>query len=226
MKPHKLATLFPEITGEDFNALVLDIKANGLRQKITTLDGKILDGVNRFKACVVAGVKAEFVEYSGDDPMAFVVSQNMSRRHLTTSQRAAVAAEMATTKHGGRREQAANSPLAKITNGEAAGRMNVSERSVRDARSVKLSSPRKFNDVKSGKLSLNAATNPKPRAKGGLTAEALAARDKKPLSTSKDRALAAIDEWWEIAKQTLSYVTPKPAQMVADIRAAVEKALT
>ena len=108
MKLHKLATLFPEITGDAFKALALDIKSRGLRHKITTLDGKILDGVNRHRACISSGVEPEFEEYDGDDPLAFVLGENLNRRHLTDSQRAAIAAKIATAKPGGDREHIAN----------------------------------------------------------------------------------------------------------------------
>lgn len=159
MKIHKLAKLFPEITGDDFKALALDIKQHGLRQKITTLDGQVLDGANRYKACLAAGVEPEFKEFVGDDPLAFVVSQNMNRRHLTTSQRAAVAAEIATSGHGGSRGQDGNSVLENkpVTNEEAAEQMKVSKDSVGAARKLKRDAPKQFRQVKSGEKSLHAA---------------------------------------------------------------------
>jgi hypothetical protein len=42
MEVHPLADIFPAMQGVDFEALVVSIKQNGLRETIITLDGKIL----------------------------------------------------------------------------------------------------------------------------------------------------------------------------------------
>ena len=92
---HPLCTLFPRLEGEAFDALVDDIRANGLREPIKVLDGMILDGGNRYRACIEAGVEPEFDEYCGDNAAAFVISRNLHRRHLTAAQRSAVVTAVA-----------------------------------------------------------------------------------------------------------------------------------
>ena len=52
---HPLADLFPLLEGEDFEQLVTDIRENGLYEPIVMLDGRILDGRNRYRACLSAG---------------------------------------------------------------------------------------------------------------------------------------------------------------------------
>jgi ParB-like chromosome segregation protein Spo0J len=104
LKFHPLANLFPLIEGEEFEALRADVKAHGLRESITLLGGAILDGRNRYRACQRANVKPRFVDYDGADPLAFVISANVHRRHLTASQRAMAARRAMTTKHGGDRK--------------------------------------------------------------------------------------------------------------------------
>jgi N6-adenosine-specific RNA methylase IME4 len=152
---HPLAKLFPLMEGDDLAALATDVKANGLREPIVLLDGLILDGRNRFRACVIAGVEPSFKEYDGDDPLAFVISLNLTRRHLNESQRAMVAARMATLKDGQRQlGQLAHVP----TQGDAARALNVSERSVKRAAQVRdHAAPEIIHAVDQGRLAVSAA---------------------------------------------------------------------
>jgi len=79
---HPLADVLPLIEGAEFDRLVADIREHGLLNPITVYDGKILDGRNRYRACRAAGVAPRYVEFDGKDPAAFVLSQNLARRHL------------------------------------------------------------------------------------------------------------------------------------------------
>jgi len=95
MEYHELAKAFPQLQGEAFDELVADVKENGLREAITTHEGKILDGVNRHRACEKAGVKAEFTQLQGHvDPVGFVISMNLKRRHLSVQQRASIGSDI------------------------------------------------------------------------------------------------------------------------------------
>jgi len=92
---HPAAEIFPLMQGEEFDDLVEDIKVNGLLEWIwVTPAGELLDGRNRVRACVAAGVAIQSRVYEGDDPVAFAISLNLKRRHLTTGQRAAIAADL------------------------------------------------------------------------------------------------------------------------------------
>jgi ParB-like chromosome segregation protein Spo0J len=89
---HPLADLFPLMEGEEFDALVADIKAHGLREPIVLLDGKILDGRNRYRACLAAGVEPTLenhfsAHHSTGEALAFIISKNIHRRHLTAEQK-------------------------------------------------------------------------------------------------------------------------------------------
>ena len=151
MKPHPLCKIFPELKGADFAALVADIKANGLQNPIIVYEHKILDGRNRYNACVSCGIEPQFEDYTGDDPMAFVISQNLNRRHLTDDQRAAIAAELATQKGLGIADSARDADE------KAAKALNVTGRQVQKAKQLERENPSAFNQVKNGKKSLNAA---------------------------------------------------------------------
>src|SRR5712692_1201793 len=101
---HPFAALFPLMPedSDGFLELVEDIREHGLREPITLYQNKVLDGRNRRRACHVAGVAPVFESYPGDDPLDYVISKNLRRRHLSTSQRAMVAAKLATMRQGER----------------------------------------------------------------------------------------------------------------------------
>lgn len=89
---HPLCTLFPRMGEAEFASLVRDIRANGLQQPIVLSDGMILDGGNRYRACVEAGIEPRFVQFDGGSIVAFVLSANLHRRHMTAGQQAAIVA--------------------------------------------------------------------------------------------------------------------------------------
>jgi len=97
---HPLADLFPLLEGQEFDDLVADIKKNGLREPITLLGSRILDGRNRYRACLKAGVEVRHRDFYGDNAASFVVSMNLHRRQLNESQRALVALKIANLKRG------------------------------------------------------------------------------------------------------------------------------
>jgi N6-adenosine-specific RNA methylase IME4 len=130
---HPAAEALPLLEGAAFDALVADIRANGLIAPITLLDGRVLDGRNRMRACSAAGVKPRFEAYEGDDPVAFVISANIERRHLDESQRAMCAARLATMRQGERTDIA---QICAMSQPEAADRLHVSRRLVQSAHEV------------------------------------------------------------------------------------------
>jgi hypothetical protein len=91
---HPIANIFPLIEGEEFERLKTDVSANGLIESIWLHpDGSILDGRNRWRACEATNTNAHFQTYDGNLSsaalIAFIVSLNKERRHLTSSQLAA-----------------------------------------------------------------------------------------------------------------------------------------
>jgi hypothetical protein len=95
---HPIADLFPLMEGVDFDALVTDIRANGLNTPIWLYEDLILDGRNRYRACAEADVEPDFQYFSGShaDAVAFVISANIHRRHLhlTTEQKRELIGEL------------------------------------------------------------------------------------------------------------------------------------
>jgi N6-adenosine-specific RNA methylase IME4 len=89
LQVHPAAKLFPLMDEERFSALVESIRHNGLLNAIVLLGGKILDGRNRYAACLKAGVEPHFTDFVGD-PYCFVWLTNGERRDLKTDQRFAI----------------------------------------------------------------------------------------------------------------------------------------
>ena len=160
---HPIANLFPLIEGEDFSRLVADINEHGLQEKIVLREGKILDGRNRYRALVsldrfdqfrdtIDFDHLAFTHAAPRDPLVWVLSKNLHRRHLSESQRAMVAAKLATLEPGRpslwkkpadlpdsshvEQDVEQQPPTPGLTQAEAADTMHVSERSVRSARKV------------------------------------------------------------------------------------------
>ncbi len=133
---HPVADLFPLMQGGEFDELVADIREHGLLEPIWLYEGRILDGRNRWRACQVVGVEPETRCYEGDDPVGFVVSLNLTRRHLDESQRAMVGSKLANMRQGSRTDLQPRANLPEVSNGQAAELMNVSERSIKSAKKI------------------------------------------------------------------------------------------
>jgi len=134
---HELSELFPLMDEAALDKLADDIRKHGLREPIVLHEGLILDGRNRYRACQLAGVEPRYREFDGCDPTAHVVSANLHRRHLDESQRAMVAEKLANMRQGERTDLEPSANVPKVSQREAADRLNVGERSVRYAAVVR-----------------------------------------------------------------------------------------
>src|SRR6516165_2320641 len=153
---HPLADIFPLIEGAEFNDLVADIEVNGLHEPIIIYEDMILDGRNRHRACLAANVEPTYTVYQGDDPVSYVISLNLRRRHLNESQRAMVAAKLATLKRGDNQ----HSPIGETSQARAAELLNVGKRSVERAADVRdQGAPGLIQAVERGDVSVSAAAD-------------------------------------------------------------------
>jgi N6-adenosine-specific RNA methylase IME4 len=87
---HPAADKFPMLDEGRLNDLAADIAANGLKVKIQLLDGQVIDGRNRARACELANVKPLFETIECDNPYKYVWSLNGNRRDLTGIQRSLI----------------------------------------------------------------------------------------------------------------------------------------
>ena len=92
---HPATRLFPLMDDAQLAELAADIKALGhLQEPVAMMDGKVLDGRNRLRACIITGVTPDFIDVSESSPTVYVIRKNLRRLHLTPDQRAALAVEI------------------------------------------------------------------------------------------------------------------------------------
>lgn len=92
---HEISSYLPLLEGEDFNALVEDIKQFGQIEPAILFEGRIIDGRNRYRACKKLGITLKTREWkpsetTGMTPLQFVISENIIRRHLNTAQKSEI----------------------------------------------------------------------------------------------------------------------------------------
>jgi ParB-like chromosome segregation protein Spo0J len=94
LEAHEIATLFPSMSEVDLDHLRESIAKEGQLEEVITFEGKILDGRHRYEVCLELGVEPRLRAFEGTAAEAFAhsVALNLSRRHLTTVQRAAAGA--------------------------------------------------------------------------------------------------------------------------------------
>ena len=66
MEFHEFANIFPMLGDDEAESLRADIQANGLNQPVTIFEGKVLDGRNRWLACLKLGIEPKQREFDGD----------------------------------------------------------------------------------------------------------------------------------------------------------------
>lgn len=154
---HDLANIFPLIEGAEFEELKNDIAANGLHEPVILCDGKILDGRNRYRAAAEVGVEPKYIHYQGSDPLGYVVSLNLRRRHLSDDQRRMVAATLVTVGQG---RPGKTSQFANINRYQASQMLNTDVAGVDRARKVVKDGVNELvNTVLKGNISVSAATD-------------------------------------------------------------------
>ena len=150
---HAVANVFPRMSSTALERLRDDIKLNGQQEPIVLWKGRVIDGRHRLEICTELQIEPKFIEIDPlVDPVAYAVSHNLHRRHLSESQRSLVANRLTSLK---RSEQA----KVQICTIEAAAKiMSVSTRTVKSARKVEtLGSKEVIEAVEKGELAVSTA---------------------------------------------------------------------
>ena len=121
---HPATEIFPMLGEQEYKKLKADILKNGPQAAIILCDGLILDGRSRYQVCFEEGIEPEYEPINVQNPLAYLVSVNVNRRHLDQTQKAWIGAKIC------------NGGVAGVqicTRYDAAQMMGVSERSVASA---------------------------------------------------------------------------------------------
>lgn len=168
---HPVAELFPLPTDDELKLLIDDIGKNGLMNDIILSENdELIDGRSRLFACYKAHVEARFKKTSAD-PFIVSISANLSRRHLTIGQKAAVGdkamayftaqakARQATSTGGVAPQLMENFPQADqgTARDKAGAALGISGKSIDNYRAIKESIPELADKVAKGEKTLNSA---------------------------------------------------------------------
>lgn len=204
---HPAANTFPMMTDEEYQGLKEDIRLHGQRESVVFWCNQLIDGRNRMRACQELGIEPNECELDADqDPVAYVISHNLHRRHLTSSQRGMVASTLATLKPGDVKTQKSDGQICPSI-AEAAKQLNVSIGTVKAAKKVHThGTPALAAMVLDGKISVDAAA--KVAKKPNHDQEAIVSKG--PLEV-KRAARAATEElqWVDVDDETEQPPTPK-----------------
>jgi ParB-like chromosome segregation protein Spo0J len=160
LEKHPVADLFPMMSASEFARLKSDIETNGQREDIVVWRGLLIDGRNRLRACEELSIEPQIAELMEEtDPVQYALSHNLHRRHLTTAQRAIVAAKLATISRG---DVGSGRDLDPSNDGskqqDAAALLNVSTASLQRAKNVLVNgSAALTNAVESGDVPVSLA---------------------------------------------------------------------
>ncbi|MCR4340028.1 MAG: ParB/RepB/Spo0J family partition protein [Gemmatimonadaceae bacterium] len=237
MTAHPAAELFPLMEGAEFQRFVENIRTRGLKHPIVTLDGQILDGRNRERACAEAGVEPRYVEVdlNGDSPVEYVLGENLERRHLTPSQTAVVAeksiplfaaeAKERQREHGGTapgRPKTLEPERAQVSGRAralAAEKFGVADAQVARAIALRKHAPELLTEVEAGRLTIGAAVK-----KAGLNPSGTPEHSRRPYDKHKAviaaaESLARLHGKWE-RSMTDALTPPEAKKQLAVIRKA------
>jgi N6-adenosine-specific RNA methylase IME4 len=160
--PHPFVQLFPRATSDEQRALTESVRQHGVRDAVTVFDDRTADGVSRCLAGIELGIGWEELpktQYEGDETslLQLVIDKNLNRRHLNESQRAMVAARLATMSQGARTDIA---QICAMSQQQAADQLNIGRRLVQYAGDVLTHGAQELQDaVNSGTLAVSAAVD-------------------------------------------------------------------
>lgn len=156
--PHPAALILPRPTPEERAALKADLEKFGMRDPIEIYDGMVIDGLTRQELGNELGLPDMTSNYRtldsyeiGHDPVAYSLSKNLCRRHLSPSQVGMIVAQAEVERC---KFAAQDTP----SRGKASISAGVSARTVASAkRVIEKGAPEVIEAVKSGRVKASVA---------------------------------------------------------------------
>jgi ParB family chromosome partitioning protein len=214
LEPHPIALCWPDLSESDFLALKEDIDKNGQRNPVILYQEKVLDGVQRTRVCLLLGREPITASPEISDPVAYAISQNLHRRHLSSIEKAVVADRLAKLQLGTNRYVRKVDPSDEgptLTVQEAAELVGASDSQIWRLRQVRRDGiPELVEAMESGEVNAAVAaeiSHAKPEAQPVLLAEAK--NHTRPTKSRKSKAPKA-------EKRTMD---PRDTELLAQINA-------
>lgn len=167
---HPLAFLIPEASKEDTERLDKSIEENGVYEPLWLYEGKVLDGRHRYRSAVKHNKKPEFRAFKGPGSAeSFVLAMGTNRRHLTSSQIAAIGVDILLERFEKEADERRKTNMnimhrKKVSYAEKgkastllANHLRTNEQYIKDAKNIKEKSPGLFKKIISGDITISKA---------------------------------------------------------------------
>jgi N6-adenosine-specific RNA methylase IME4/ParB-like chromosome segregation protein Spo0J len=179
LRPHPEASLIPSLTAAEYRALVADVEGRGIVTPLAITRARVVvDGHQRLRAAYELGLDRLPVRVvAPGDEVVYMLLAAIRRRHLTASQKAALALELASyeelraqarvrqRQNLAQHAEVATLPPRGKTREHLAEIAGVSARTAQDVISVYEGDPALFEQVKAGTLAAPLAARRVRRAK-------------------------------------------------------------
>ena len=216
---HPASDFLPLMQGQEYRELLKDIQDHGQREPLLLHpDGRILDGRNRYRVCRELGIKPKVRKWegNGDSPLSVVLSLNLHRRHLTSSQKAAIAIEIlpeleaeakerqrqAGKYHGrGKVQQKTSEPISQPQAAEQlAQRYSTNSDYVKAAKKIKEADPELLQKVRDGKFHIADALKRVVQGKREKRKQLPTPKEARRIAIAENRTVAARDGYYYMPK--------------------------
>ena len=155
---HPAAELLPMMTDDEFQSLCADVDSQGFLHPVRVdNDGLLIDGRNRLQVAWAISLDPIIEHYQPVDTVAYVISENVERRHLTTGQRAILGEKIANLPNGLKEGSASALASSLTSQNAAAAQVNVSPDAIKKIKFIKRWAPHLVDAVNADTMSLEAA---------------------------------------------------------------------